>query len=134
VDRWPYSFSTIVDSSSFVAYVGSTMALTLIPVWLLGGWRLGTFQSRPGPAAVQTLRLVFAAFYLLALPIAFNMIWNGPAVEWTLPEMGPQFFALLAGVQILVVGGLGLLLSGAAAWVAFLRGRQGKVSDLFQPF
>ncbi len=118
VDRWPYSFSTIVDSVSFTLYVGLTTALILIPLWALGGWRLGVFQGRPALAAGQTLRLVFAVFYLLALPIAFNLIWNGPAVGWTLPEMGPHFYALLAGVQVLMVGGLGLLLTGAAAGVA----------------
>jgi hypothetical protein len=118
-----YSLSWVTSAGDLILSVGSMAFLALFMSWLLVSLGLGAFQAGPRDAASVALWLALFSIYLLSLPVLLSFTINGMLVGWTLPEFGSMFLAFLSLIQILFVGVLGLLFSGAGALVGVVRGR-----------
>jgi hypothetical protein len=114
-----FSMSSARSVEDFILsnLLSAAAALTLAWLAFLGVTRL--YQSPPLHSAEMTLALAYACLFLLFIPILWHLAYNGVRSTLTLPEQRSMFLALQSALQMLLVGGLGPLLSGAAASVSF---------------
>lgn len=118
-----YSLSSVTGASDLILSVGGMAFLAFLVSWLLVSLGLGAFRVGPRYAAGIVLWLTLLSIYLLSLPVLLSFTINGLLVGWTLPDFNSMFLAFLALIQILFVGVLGLLFSGAGVLLgSFQRG------------
>jgi hypothetical protein len=118
LERRTYSLSSVTGADDLILFCASTAALALLVSWLLAFIGRRVFRQVPGAAALWTLDLSLGVIYLLAMPLLWSFVWNGPLVSWTLPDFTSLFLGFLALIQVLVVSATGLLLAGLAALAA----------------
>lgn len=116
-----YSLSSVASADDIINFTAMTAIISLaIPWWVLFTY-LGVFKMTPRRAAEITFELTFAVLLLVSLPALWSFALNGPLVGWTLPDMGSMFLGFICILQALVVAAAGILLSGASAYIAWLR-------------
>ena len=118
-----YSLSSVSGAGDLILSVGGMAFLALLVSWLLVVSGLRALRVSPRYTAGISLWLALLSIYLLSLPVLLSFTINGLLVGWTLPDFSSMFLALLALIQILFVGVLGLLFSAAGALLAVSRGR-----------
>jgi hypothetical protein len=116
-----YSLSSVASADDIINFTAMTAIISLaIPWWVLFTY-LGVFKMTPRRAAEIAFELTFAVLLLVSLPALWSFALNGPLVGWTLPDMGSMFLGFICILQALVVAAAGILLSGASAYIAWLR-------------
>lgn len=106
-----YSYSVIVTDSSFIVTNGIITILTLLVVWAILSFLWKRSMKPVELASISVLLALFLAF-VNVLPVLVHWMWNGMYANWTLPNLGLHFVALLSMVQIMFLSGGGLLLAG----------------------
>jgi hypothetical protein len=118
VDGRVYSFSSLVSATNLVvsSFINGTVALVL--GWAVVVVKLKAFKGGPGKTAGLVAQYLAMIGVLLLAQFSWNFVMNGALVTWALPEMTSFYFGLLALVQLLVVGVLGLVLLGVSALIS----------------
>jgi len=125
-DGLTYSLASIIGVTELIMYVGITAAAALTLVWLVLFLNNGHFRLNPGEAALKALGLVMTTAFINGLPAVLSFVLNGIKLTWTLPNYLTEFLGLLSLIQVLIICGFGLLLTGLSAFIAWLTGRKAK--------
>jgi len=118
LDGRTYSLSSVHSADELIMYCAITASFALLVSWLVVSLPLRSLRRRPREASELTMALTLLIAYLLALPVLWSYVLNGATVTWMLPDMATMFLAFISLIQILIVGALGLLLSGLTAVIA----------------
>jgi hypothetical protein len=70
--------------------------------------------------------LVLTVAFINGLPAVLSFVLNGIKLTWTLPNYLVEFLGLISLIQVLIICGFGLLLTGLTALIAWLTGRNPK--------
>jgi hypothetical protein len=125
-DGLTYSLASIIGVTELIMYIGITSAAALTVVWLVLFLNNGHFRLNPGEAGLKTLGLVLTTAFINGLPAVLSFVLNGITLTWTLPNYLTEFLGLLSLIQVLIICGFGLLLTGTTALIAWLTGRKPK--------
>ncbi len=125
-DGLTYSLASIIGVTELIMYVGITAAAALTLVWLVLFLNNGHFRLNPGQTALKALGLVMTTAFINGLPAVLSFVLNGIKLTWTLPNYLTEFLGLLSLIQVLIICGFGLLLTGLSAFIAWLTGRKAK--------
>jgi hypothetical protein len=125
-DGLTYSLASIIGVTELIMYIGITSAAALTVVWLVLFLNNGHFRLSPGEAALKVLGLVLTTAFINGLPAILSFVLNGIKLTWTLPNYLTEFLGLLSLIQVLIICGFGLLLTGLTALIAWLTGRKPK--------
>jgi len=124
IDGFTYSLSSVIGANELIIYTAVTAAAALVIAWIAGMIVLKAFQQGPSGAALMSQALVWVILFLLSIPVLISYWMNGILVDLTLPDFGSSFLGFQSLLQILVVGVLGLLLTGLAALVGAWRSKK----------
>ena len=124
LDKKVYSLSSIISQTDLIVYIASTTAVALVIAWLIINLYNKTFSGKPGENGLKTLWLGFTTLLIAGLPVIASYFLNGPVVSWTLPDYLTSFLALIALIQILVIGALTPILAGFTAFFTWIRQRK----------
>ena len=125
-DEMTYSLASIIGVTELIMYIGITAAAALTVVWLVVSLNKNIFRLSPGDAALKALGLVFTVAFINGLPALLSFVLNGIKLTWTLPNYLVEFLGLISLIQVLIICGFGLLLTGLSAFIAWLTGRKPK--------
>jgi hypothetical protein len=123
LDGRTYSLSSVEGEMWLIQYVAITGLVSTLLGWLIPMLGLHAFRQTPRQAAGLSLASIWTLIYLLTLPILLNFALHGTSLTWTLPEFYVLYIALLAILQSLFVAAFGLLLTGVASFLCWLRQR-----------
>ena len=126
-DGLTYSLSSIIGVTELILYIGITAAAALAVVWLVLFLNNGHFKLSPGEAALKVLGLVLTVAFINGLPAVLSFVLNGIKLTWTLPDYFTEFLGLISLIQVLIICGFGLLLTGLSAFIAWLNSRKPKM-------
>jgi len=123
LSRRTYSLSSVLSADELILYVAVTVAIVLLISWLVFALGSKVFNQKPAQSADAVLNWVLVTLALLTLPVLWSYTANGLLVTWRLPDFTSMFLGFLSLLQILLVGVIGLLLSGITALATWLRSR-----------
>lgn len=118
LDGRTYSLSSVPSADDILLYTAITALIAFGLAWLGAMLGLRAFKKKPLQAAETSLALTFVTLYLVSLPALWSFALNGALVTWTLPDFGSMFLGFLSIVQMIILAGAGILLSGASAVMA----------------
>jgi hypothetical protein len=125
-DGLTYSLASIIGVTELIMYIGITSAAALTVVWLVLFFNNGHFRLSPAETALKALGLVLTTAFINGLPAVLSFVLNGITLTWTLPNYLTEFLGLLSLIQVLIICGFGLLLTGLSVLIAWLTGRKPK--------
>jgi hypothetical protein len=117
IDGFTYSLSSVIGANELIIYTAVTAAAALLIAWVAGMIVLKAYRQGPAGATLMSLALVWVILFVLSIPVLVSFWKNGVMVDLTLPDFGSLFLGFQSLLQILVVGLLGLPLTGLAALV-----------------
>lgn len=122
VDGRTYTFSSTSTLTDFVLYCLLVGGSAYLAAWGLWAWKVNLFHTASAAQAVRrTLNLTGVILFAAGLPALANWVINGLGVQWTLPDMRFLFWGWMGAVNIAVIAVMGLIFSGIAALVVWLR-------------
>jgi len=124
LDGRHYTLSSVISASDIFVYSAVTAAIAMLISWLILSFRLGGFRQPPAQASLLTLDWTLTTIYLLALPVLWSFILNGPLISWTLPDFPSMFLGFVSLVQLMLVAVIGVVLAALAALIARLTTRR----------
>ncbi len=107
----------MIVGSAVIAVAG------FLPVWLFSMIAYRKSVVTGLDKALNTQGLVWSCILLLLLPFGLHVTLNGIGVKWNLPELSTAFIGIFAISQMLMVGVVGVLLTGISALIGALRKR-----------
>lgn len=116
-----YSLSSVQSANELILYAAVTAAIALLVSWSVFALGRKVFKQKPAQAAESVLTWVLVMLAILALPVLWSYTLNGLFVTWRLPEFFSMFLGFLSALQILLVGVIGLLLTGITSLAAHFR-------------
>ena len=93
-------------------------------VWLVLFLNKSYFRLSPANAVLKALGVVLTVAFINGLPAVLSFVLNGIKLTWTLPDYLTEFLGLISLIQVLIICGFGLLLTGLSAFFAWLNSRK----------
>ena len=120
-----YSLSSVESVTGIIVFTAVTAMVALIIAWLGTMFLLRAFGAGACNAAGTTLSFTLMTLYLLSLPILAHVALNGVLITWNLPDFLFMFLGFLSMLQMLVIAGIGLILTGFSAGIGKLLDKPG---------
>lgn len=125
LDGRTYSLSSIDSANGMILYSGVTASLSFLLAWFVSSFGLGHLRTgnftQSAQLAIQQALIISA---VLAVPVVWSFVANGPMISWILPDFNSSFAGLLSLIQILFVNLSAILLGGVTALYEMVANRK----------